>query len=249
MIPEDREELDVLAGEYVLGVLDAEAAREVEGALYRSTPGCAVPSLSGRNALPDWPRRPTPPSRRPAAGAGSRRGSGVPQSRRVRAVSGIRLRCGAARPRSPRRSPPAWRSSSPRRVRRPSRAWSASFAALSPVSRSGSPRPASRASSLRAVSPAAAPDRRVFQLWAIAPRLDPAAIAGRHRRRWPAGACPGKCAASRRRHPGDQCRAPRRLAHRPTHRPGGVHRQAHRRRLKIAARAVTCGRSSATTAP
>ncbi|HEV2546860.1 MAG TPA: anti-sigma factor [Stellaceae bacterium] len=33
MIPVDREELDIVAGEYVAGVLDAEAAREVETAL------------------------------------------------------------------------------------------------------------------------------------------------------------------------------------------------------------------------
>ena len=33
MIPVDRQELDILAGEYVAGVLDAEAAREVETAL------------------------------------------------------------------------------------------------------------------------------------------------------------------------------------------------------------------------
>jgi len=33
MIPENQEELQVLAGEYVLGVLEPEAAREVEAAL------------------------------------------------------------------------------------------------------------------------------------------------------------------------------------------------------------------------
>ena len=33
MIPADRQELDILAGEYVAGVLDAEAAREVEAAV------------------------------------------------------------------------------------------------------------------------------------------------------------------------------------------------------------------------
>jgi anti-sigma-K factor RskA len=49
MIPTDREELDVLAGEYVLGLLDAAQAREIEEALAHN------PSL--RDAVTFWEQK------------------------------------------------------------------------------------------------------------------------------------------------------------------------------------------------
>ena len=55
MIPVDRQELDILAGEYVVGVLDGEAAREVEAAM--------AGNAELREMVAAWERRLCPLSR------------------------------------------------------------------------------------------------------------------------------------------------------------------------------------------
>ena len=166
MIPENREELDVLAGEYVLGVLDAEAAREVEGALtinpgLRRAVSFWEERLAGLAAAADpveppaggWSRieaRLGPATVAPSSGS---LWNSLTVWRGATVAAAALAACLAIVVALPR--PPA----------------EPSLVGILRGSEPGQPEwvatAGERGLDLRAVSPAAAPNQRVFQLWAI----------------------------------------------------------------------------------
>jgi anti-sigma-K factor RskA len=168
MIPEDREELDVLAGEYVLGVLDAEAAREVEGAL-RINAGL-------RRAVAFWEERlaglaaAANPADPPADGwerIEARLGPAMASPGPTRLWNSLALWRGAAVAAAALAACLAVVIAVPRPAAAPS------LVGILRGAQPGQPEwvatAGQRGVSVSAVSPAAAPDQRVFQLWDIAP--------------------------------------------------------------------------------
>ncbi len=168
MIPEDREELDMLAGEYVLGVLDAEAAREVEAALTANT--------GLRRAVAFWEERldglaaAADPAEPPADGwsrVEARLGPARAEPDTARLWNSLALWRGATAVAAAAAACLAIVVALPRTPAPPS------LVGILRGTEPGQPEWVATAGEhgldLRAVSPATAPNRRVFQLWAIAP--------------------------------------------------------------------------------
>ena len=111
MIPSDSEELHVLAGEYVLGVLEPEVMNELAFAAG-SNPALSLAIAYWEERLHGLSRLAPRPIRHPKPGRASPSGSPRRPCPRVELGFGTASASGAGRRPWPRPWPPAWRSTS-----------------------------------------------------------------------------------------------------------------------------------------